>query len=139
MPASALSAIINWDTKHLAVTAAAYLLQSCPTLCNPIDCSLPGSSVHGILQARVLEWVALPSSRGSSQPRDQTQVYPHFRQILYQLSPQLCARGSSLRLGRHRERGRGGANPGGAGQGSAPGGGVLDKGIIYNFISLKNI
>ena len=48
--------------------------QSCPTLCDPTDCSLPGSSVHGILQARMLEWVAIPSSRGSSQPRDQTQV-----------------------------------------------------------------
>jgi len=42
------------------------------TLWDPIDCSLPGSSVHGILQARILEWVALPSSRGSSQPRDWT-------------------------------------------------------------------
>ena len=40
------------------------------TLCNPVDCSLPGSPVHGILQARILEWVAMPSSRGSSQPRD---------------------------------------------------------------------
>ena len=46
--------------------------QSCPTLCDPMDCSLPGSSVHGILQERILEWVALASSRGSSQPRDQT-------------------------------------------------------------------
>ena len=42
-------------------------LQSCLTLCNPMDCSLPGSSVHGILQARILEWVAFPFSRGSSQ------------------------------------------------------------------------
>ena len=49
-------------------------LQLCPTLCNPMDCSPPGSSVHGILQARILEWVAMPSSRGYSQPRDQTQV-----------------------------------------------------------------
>ena len=48
--------------------------QSCLTLCDPTDCSLPGSSVHGILQARILEWVAIPFSRGSSQPRDQTQV-----------------------------------------------------------------
>ena len=47
-------------------------LQLCPTLCNPMDCSLPASSVHGILQARMLEWVAMPSSWGSSQPRDQT-------------------------------------------------------------------
>ena len=41
-------------------------------LCNPADCSLPGSSVHGILQARILEWVAIPFSGGSSRPRDQT-------------------------------------------------------------------
>ena len=48
----------------------AQLLQSCPTLCDLMDCSPPGSSVHGILQARILEWVAMPSSRGSSRPRD---------------------------------------------------------------------
>ena len=45
-------------------------LQSCPTLCDPIDCSPPGSSVHGILQARILEWVAISFSRGFSRPRD---------------------------------------------------------------------
>ena len=49
-------------------------LQSCPTLCKPMDYNLPGSSVHGILQASILEWVATLSSRGSSRPRDQTQV-----------------------------------------------------------------
>ena len=48
--------------------------QSCLTLCNGVDCSPPGSSVRGILQSRVLEWVALPFSRGSSQPRDRTWV-----------------------------------------------------------------
>ena len=48
--------------------------QLCPTLCDPMDCSLPGSSVHRIFQARVLEWVAISFSRGSSRPRDQTQV-----------------------------------------------------------------
>ena len=48
--------------------------QSCPTLCDPLGCSLPGSSVHGILQARTLEWVAVPFSRGSSQPGDRPQV-----------------------------------------------------------------
>ena len=46
----------------------------CLTLCNPIDCSPPGSSVHGIFQARILEWVAISSSRRSSQPRDQTLI-----------------------------------------------------------------
>ena len=48
--------------------------QSCPTLCDPMDCSLPGSSVHGIFQARILEWVAIYSSRGSSRPRDRTRI-----------------------------------------------------------------
>ena len=48
--------------------------QSHLTLCNPMDCILPGPSVHGILQARILDWVAIPFSRGSSQPRDRTQV-----------------------------------------------------------------
>ena len=44
--------------------------QSCPTLCNPMDCSPPGSCVHGILQARILEWIAIPFSSRSFQPRD---------------------------------------------------------------------
>ena len=44
---------------------------SYPTLCNPVDCCLPGSSVHGVLQARMLDYVVMPSSRGSSRPRDQ--------------------------------------------------------------------
>ena len=48
--------------------------QSCLTLCDPKDCGPPGSSVHGILQARILKWVAMSSSRGSSQLRDRTQV-----------------------------------------------------------------
>ena len=48
--------------------------QSCPTLCDPMDCILPGSSIHGIFQAIVLEWIAISFSRGSSQPRDRTRV-----------------------------------------------------------------
>ena len=63
--------------------AAAKSLPSCPTLCDPIDGSPPGSAVPGILQARILEWVATPSSRGSSQPRNQTRVSCICRQILY--------------------------------------------------------
>ena len=50
-------------------------LQSCLTLLDLMDCSLPGSSVYGILQARILEWIATSSSRGSSQPKDQTHVF----------------------------------------------------------------
>ena len=52
----------------------AKLLQSCLTLCDPMDCSPPRSSVHGILQARILEWVAMLSSGRSSQPKDRTHV-----------------------------------------------------------------
>ena len=48
--------------------------QLCPTLCDPMDSSQPSSSVHGIFQARILEWVAISYCRGSSRPRDQTQV-----------------------------------------------------------------
>ena len=51
------------------------VVQSCPTLCNPVDYSLTGSSVHGIPQARILEWIFDSSSRVSSQPRDRTQVF----------------------------------------------------------------
>ena len=56
----------------LGLSMSAKSLQSCSILCDPMGCSLPGSSVHGILQARILEWVTMPSSRGSSPPWDQT-------------------------------------------------------------------
>ena len=52
-----------------------WVAQSYPTLCDPIDCSLPGSSVHGIFQAIALEWISISFSRGSSQPRAWTQVF----------------------------------------------------------------
>ena len=61
------------------------LSRSCLTLCHPKDCSPLDSSVWGISQARILEWVAIHSSRGSSRPRNRTQV-SHCRQILYYLS-----------------------------------------------------
>ena len=56
--------------------------QSCPTLCNPMGCSPPGSSVHGSLQTTILEWVTMPLSRGSSQPRDQTLIAGSFFTVL---------------------------------------------------------
>ena len=59
----------------------------CPTLCDPMDCSPPGSSAHGIFLARILEWVAISFSRRSSRPRDWTRS-PHCRQTLYRLSHQ---------------------------------------------------
>ena len=61
-----------WESKLFPKTNE--VAQSCPTLCDPMDCSLPGSSIHGIFQARVLEWAAISFSRRSSQPRDQTQI-----------------------------------------------------------------
>ena len=69
--------------------------QSCLTLCNPMDCGPPGSSVLGILQARILEWVAMPFSRGSSQPRDWTQVSViggRFFTIWAMREPHACTR-----------------------------------------------
>ena len=56
------------------VESESEVAQLCPSLWDPMDCSLPGFSVHGIFQARVLEWVAISFSRGSSCPRDRTQV-----------------------------------------------------------------
>ena len=70
-----------------AAAAAAKSLQSCPTLCNPMDCIPPGSSVHGILQARILEWVAISSSSGIFPTQRSNPCLPrllHCRQILYQ-------------------------------------------------------
>ena len=60
-------------TACVCVCVCVKVTQLCLTLCNPMDCSLAGSSVHGILQERRLEWVPVPFSRGSSEPRDQTQ------------------------------------------------------------------
>ena len=59
--------------------------QLCPTLWDSMDCSPPGSTVHGIFQARILEWVGIPFSRGSSRSN---LALPHYRQILYHLSHQ---------------------------------------------------
>ena len=67
----------------LNINCCCLVSQSCPTLFNPMDSSLPGSSVHGIPQARTLEWVADSSSRGSSRPRDQTRVSCIGRRTLY--------------------------------------------------------
>ena len=87
----------NWTT---SVTVNSYrsggavkvmcvmLSQSCPTLWDPRDCSPPGSSVHGISKARMLEWVSISFSRGSSQPRNRSWVFCIGRQILYRMSHQ---------------------------------------------------
>ena len=80
IPEITVSLSVQWDG------ASAKSRQSCPTLCDPMDCSPSGFSVHGILQVRILEWVAMPSSRGPCPPRDQTHVsYISCigRQVLY--------------------------------------------------------
>ena len=77
--------LVHSRDKEVSV-AGAKLLLSCLTLWDPMDYSPPGSSVHGMLQARILEWVAMPSSKWSSQPRDWTRVsYTSCiaRQVLY--------------------------------------------------------
>ena len=79
---------VSQKIKHRATMHACILsLQSCPTLYDPVDCSPIGSPVCGILQARILEWVVIPFSRGSSQPESQTSVSSVScigRQVLYQ-------------------------------------------------------
>ena len=62
--------------------------QSCPTLCNSVDCSLPGSSVLGIFQARILEWVAISFSKGIFPTQGLNVGLVHFRQIFYYLNHQ---------------------------------------------------
>ena len=67
--------LISWlQSPSAEILSESEFTQSCPTLCVPMDCSLPGSSIHGIFQARILEWVAISFSRRSSRPRDGTQV-----------------------------------------------------------------
>ena len=73
--------------------------QSCPTLCDPMDCSLPGPSVHEIFQARILEWVAISFSRGSSQPGDLNPGLLCCRQILYCLKKNLPANAGDVNWG----------------------------------------
>ena len=64
------------------------IAQSCPNLCNPMDCSQPGSTVHGILQARILDQVAIPFSRGIFPTQESNPGLLHYRRILYHLSHQ---------------------------------------------------
>ena len=74
----------------VSVVAIALVAQSCPTLCDPTDCSPPGSSVPEILRGRTLEWVAIPFSRGSSRKPGLNPGLLHCGQILYHLSHQGC-------------------------------------------------
>ena len=69
------SQVLRYSTgNYIQCPVCVLVAQSCPTLCDPVDCSPPGSSVHEILQARILEWVAIPFYQGPSRPRDRTWV-----------------------------------------------------------------
>ena len=94
-----LPTLIWWTRDMLCLSTSLHLIwfllwwvwvsevaQLCLTLCDPMDCSPPGSSIHGILQERILEWVAISFSRGSSWPRDRTQV-PHIACRLFTFWP----------------------------------------------------
>ena len=74
LSSSSSKLIHSLPSQNAHIHVCAQQLQSCPTLCDPMDCSPPGSSAHGILQARILEWVAMPTSRESSRPRDGTGI-----------------------------------------------------------------
>ena len=70
MPSKYTADFPTSDYSSVILKVKVLVTQSCSTLCNPMDCSLPGSTVRGILQARTLEWVPIPFSRRSSQARD---------------------------------------------------------------------
>ena len=75
--------MINAPNYGQAVLLCSSVTKLCSTHCDPMDCSLPGSSVHGIYHARILEWVAISFSKASPWPRDQTHVSCIGKQILY--------------------------------------------------------
>ena len=74
--------------KHFTEEDCCLATKSCRILCNPMDCSSPHSSVHGIFQVRILEWVAISFSRGSSWPRDQIPCLLHWQMYSFPLSSQ---------------------------------------------------
>ena len=87
------SSFVSYSILFFPMYVLFLVVQSCLTLCDPMECRPPDSSVYEILQARILELIAMPSSRGSSQPRDQTQVFciagGFFYCLSYQRSPRI--------------------------------------------------
>ena len=81
---------LMWFKKKQSHYSESEVAQSCPTLCDPMDRSLPGFSVHGIFQARILDWVAISFSRGSSWTQGSSPGLLHCRQTLYALSQSVC-------------------------------------------------
>ena len=107
-----VSGSVNWCSQYgeqyghfskKSRTSISEVTQSCSTLCNPMDCSLPGSSVHGIFQARILEWIAISFSRRSSRHRDWTQVSRvvgrHFTVLSHPESPRTIIKPINSTLG----------------------------------------
>ena len=89
---------LNWSSETKMAyrcTCHAKSLQFCSTLCDPLDCSPPGFSVGGILQIRILEWVTMPSSRGSTQSRNQIHI-PHISCISRWVLYHYCHLGSPI-------------------------------------------
>ena len=80
---SPFPSVVSFPSATFPPGAHAQSLRSCLTLCDPMDWSLPGSSLHGILLARIPEWVAMPSSRGPSQLRDKTHICIAGRFFIY--------------------------------------------------------
>ena len=83
---NAFSSQCHFYHYFLCVGVCVLVAQLCPALCEHMDCSPPGSSVHGILQARVLEWVAISSSRGTFPIQGSKPGLSHFKSILYHLT-----------------------------------------------------
>ena len=91
MPAMCESSFLDFSPEGKSESESRSVVSVQFTLCNPLD-----YTVHGILQARILDWVATPYSKGSSQPRDPNPSLPHCRQILYQLSyREACEKGKA--------------------------------------------
>ena len=88
---------IQRTISYFLQTLLKVVTQLCLALCDPMDWSLPGSSIHGIFRARVLEWVAISFSRGSSRPRDPTQVSHIVGSRFYHLSHQGVERREYIR------------------------------------------
>ena len=95
----------------LSIHNVAVVVKSCLTPCKHMDCSPPGSSVHGILQVRVLEWVAIPFSRGPSPPKDWTQVSCHQERLQWS-SPTVSDRLLSWEKGELKPSEGSGISPG---------------------------
>ena len=98
----------DFPVLHYLLESESEVVQSCPILCDPMECSLPGSSIHGIFQARVLEWVVISFSRGSSRPSDWTWVscivgrcFTIWATREVSLSPGVCSNSCPLSLWCH--------------------------------------